>query len=170
MTYYNQKKSFLPFLFLLLPFIFSFSPPYFSWYDEDPTRILLRTAKKYVGAKYKSGGKSPKGFDCSGFVRYVYKKVQIPLDGDSSAALYKKGEEVPRKQCQPGDLIFFAQSSSKIKRISHVGIVVSSDSTTTKFIHASTSKGVIISNLNSPYYKQRFAGVRRVPYLQENTK
>lgn len=170
MTYYNQKKSFLPFLFLLLPFIFSFSRPYFSWYDEDPTRILLRTAKKYVGAKYKSGGKSPKGFDCSGFVRYVYKKVQIPLDGDSSAALYKKGEEVPRKQCQPGDLIFFAQSSSKIKRISHVGIVVSSDSTTTKFIHASTSKGVIISNLNSPYYKQRFAGVRRVPYLQENTK
>jgi cell wall-associated NlpC family hydrolase len=170
MIYCNQKKTFLPSLLLILPFIFSFSSPYSSLYDEDPTRILLRTAKKYVGAKYKSGGKSPKGFDCSGFVRYVYKKVQITLDGDSSAALYKKGEEIPKKQCQPGDLIFFAQSSSKAKRISHVGIVVSSDSTTTKFNHASTSKGVIISNLNSPYYKQRFAGVRRIPYLQENAK
>lgn len=166
MTYFKKKHTFLVAIVVILPFVFSFS----SSLDEYPIHILLKTAKKYVGARYKSGGKSPKGFDCSGFVRYVYKKVQIPLDGDSSAALFKKGEEVPKNQCKPGDLIFFSQPSSKTKRINHVGIVVSSDSITTKFIHASTSKGVIISNLNSPYYKNRFVGVRRVTELQENAR
>lgn len=166
MTYYQKKHTFLFSIILILPFVFSFS----SNPEKDSIHILLKTAKKYLGARYKSGGKSPKGFDCSGFVRYVYKKVQIPLDGDSSAALFKKGEEVPKNQCKPGDLIFFSQPSSKTKRINHVGIVVSSDSITTKFIHASTSKGVIISNLNSPYYKNRFVGVRRVTELQENAR
>lgn len=137
--------------------------------NPDPIELgpesVIRYAKKFIGTRYQKGGKTPKGFDCSGYVRYVFKRFDIVL-GAHSGHIFKTGIDIPKQEAKAGDLIFFR--SPQHKAINHVGIVVSADSTQVRFIHSSTSKGVMISQLNSPYYKKRYAGVRRIPQLLEN--
>ncbi|MFN4085465.1 MAG: C40 family peptidase [Spirosomataceae bacterium] len=134
----------------------------------DPIEVgpesIIRYAKKFIGTRYQRGGKTPRGFDCSGYVRYVFKRFDISL-GAHSGHIFKTGIEVDKYQARAGDLIFFR--STQHKSINHVGIVVSADSSQVRFIHSSTSKGVMISQLNSAYYKKRFAGVRRIPQLAQ---
>lgn len=129
----------------------------------DPTDLhpetVVRYAKKFIGTRYQRGGKTPKGFDCSGFVRYVYRRFDVPI-GAHSGQIFQKGQDIAKKEAIPGDLIFFR--STKHRSINHVGIVVSADSSQIRFIHSSTSKGVMISQLNSAYYRTRYAGIRRI--------
>jgi cell wall-associated NlpC family hydrolase len=119
-------------------------------------RKVVRVARKYKGAKYKSGGASPNGFDCSGFTWYVYKKA---ADMDISRGVeeqWRRGRSVARGKLQPGDLVFFKNTFER--GLSHVGIYIRGD----KFIHAANEKtGVIISRLESEYYSKHFAGARR---------
>jgi cell wall-associated NlpC family hydrolase len=120
-------------------------------------RKVVRLAQRYKGAKYKWGGASPKGFDCSGFTWYVYKKA---ADVDISRGVeeqWRRGRSVARGKLQPGDLVFFKNTFER--GLSHVGIYIRKD----KFIHAENEQtGVVISSLESAYYSKHYAGARRL--------
>ena len=118
---------------------------------------LLKFAESLKGTKYRYGGTTPAtGFDCSGYVCYVYKRFGIDL-ARSSASQYKtNGTSVERENLQPGDLVFFNTSG---RGISHVGIYLGND----EFIHASSSKGgVKVNNLKEQYWNNRYVGAKRV--------
>jgi len=115
---------------------------------------IATIAKELIGVKYKFGGSSPStGFDCSGFVGYVFKEgadIKLPR---SSREMRRVGEAVDLKSLKPGDLIFFKINTS------HVGIYIGNN----KFIHApSTGRSVAIDNLMSSFFKNRVIGARRV--------
>ena len=117
---------------------------------------IVDTAKQYLGYPYVYGGMSPAGFDCSGFVGYVYKLCGYSLKRVASDIYYNNGTSVSKDNLQPGDLVFFSNSSESI---GHVGIYIGSG----QFIHASSSTvGVIISDLNSSYYVQHYQGAKRI--------
>lgn len=116
---------------------------------------VIATAKKYIGVPYLWAGSTPSGFDCSGFVQYVFKAHGISLNR-TAATQYRHGTYVSKSNLQPGDLVFF-QNTYKAG-ISHVGIYIGDG----KFIHASSSKGVTISNLSSSYYVSHYYGARRI--------
>lgn len=122
---------------------------------------IQRYAKKFIGTRYKSGGKAAKGFDCSGFVGYVFKKFGMKL-GACSTEMFRLGYDVETNEALAGDLIFFRRGKNAKSGISHVGIVVESTSKGLKFIHSASSKGVTISYLKDPYYSAHFVGVKRV--------
>jgi cell wall-associated NlpC family hydrolase len=109
------------------------------------------------GTHYQWGGNSPQsGFDCSGFVRHVYKEssgMQLPR---SSYEMSQVGNYVDSSQLQPGDLVFF---NTLQRAFSHVGIYVGDN----RFIHSpSAGKSVQISQMNDSYWKRRFEGARRM--------
>lgn len=116
---------------------------------------LEKYARGWIGAKYVYGAASKKKTDCSGFVMQVYKGYyNIALD-HSASKMYKdpRGSKVSRGSLKEGDLIFFGSFWS----IDHVGIYLSGD----RFIHASTSKGVIISPMSDKYWRGKYQGARR---------
>lgn len=116
---------------------------------------IVKEGKKHLGVRYLYGGTTPKGFDCSGFTSYTFKKKKVKLPR-TAAEQYKKGKSVSKKNLKAGDLVFF-KTTSKTK-ISHVGIYVGNN----KFIH-SAGKGVSVTSINDPYYwKSKYAGARRV--------
>jgi len=118
---------------------------------------LVIQAMGLLGVPYKSGGTSEeKGFDCSGFVRYMYEKsvgLVLPRRAEEQA---KVTEEISRSELKPGDLVFF----NTLKRtFSHVGIYVGEG----KFIHAPRpGKAVRVDDMREAYWQQRFNGARRV--------
>ncbi|MCU0324403.1 MAG: C40 family peptidase [Spirosomaceae bacterium] len=130
--------------------------PYLKFADD-----IQRYAKKFIGTRYVYGGKAPKGFDCSGFVGYVFAKCGIKFDMRSSE-LAKVGYEICVPDALPGDLVFFRRSTNPRSPVSHVGIVVEYSTRGLKFIHATHGKGVTISYLPEKYYTNHFVGVRRV--------
>lgn len=107
-----------------------------------------------IGTKYVSGGTTTKGFDCSGFTMYVFNKIGIKLPHQSGAQ-YKMGQAIDKGDLREGDLVFFNTSG---KGVSHVGIYVGND----KFAHASSKRGVTISNLSDSYYVNRYVGAKRI--------
>jgi len=135
-------------------------------YDSDfsiaPVNELLDEAFSHIGARYRSGQSSPKGFDCSGFTSYVFKNQGITLNR-SSREQYTQGTAVSKKDLRSGDLVFFTSPGSG-RRIGHVGIVVDVDPLkgSFSFIHASSNKGVTISSSNEAYYSRRYVGARRI--------
>jgi cell wall-associated NlpC family hydrolase len=111
-------------------------------------------AKQYLGTKYQWGGSSPKGFDCSGFVQYVYGKQGVKL-GRTTYDQIKQGTPVNKQQLQPGDVVFFSKSGD----VHHEGMYIGDN----QFIHAPHTGDVVkISSLSDPYYSQQFAGGRRM--------
>ena len=116
---------------------------------------IIATAKKYIGVPYVWGGESPSGFDCSGLVQYVFQVHGIRLNRTTDTQ-YKHGTYVSKSNLKPGDLVFFQNTYRA--GISHVGIYIGNG----KFIHASSSKGVTISDLSSSYYTAHYYGARRV--------
>jgi hypothetical protein len=130
--------------------------------DKHASGDILAQAQSLLGTRYRSGGNTPAGFDCSGFTSYVYGLNNINI-GRSSRDQYAKNTPIKRREMQPGDLVFF--SGSKIgSGVGHVGIVteVSDGGDTFLFIHSSSRGGVVISRSTDEYYARRYIGVRRV--------
>jgi cell wall-associated NlpC family hydrolase len=131
----------------------------------DANRLRFRNASRELLAtfamtlrdiRYRSGGRVPKtGFDCSGFVQYVFARtlgVDLP---DTSASQFRDGIRVARTELQTGDLVFFHTHG---KHVSHVGIYLDHG----RFIHSpSTGKHVRIDDLDDQYWAQRYAGAKR---------
>ncbi|MGB2991809.1 MAG: C40 family peptidase [Paenisporosarcina sp.] len=116
---------------------------------------VVSAANKVMGTKYVYGGTTTKGFDCSGFIGYVYKKVGVKLPR-TSGAMYKTGKKVSKKNLKTGDLVFFNTSG---KGVSHAGIYIGKG----KFVHSSSSKGVSVAKINDPYYwGSKYIGAKRV--------
>lgn len=116
---------------------------------------VVRRALSYRGVRYRRGGSSAKGFDCSGFTRYIYKKHGVSLP-HSSRAQAQVGKSVPRNQLKPGDIVCF---HTYRRGVSHVGIYIGNN----KFVHASSSGGrVRTDSLGEGYYNARYRGARRV--------
>lgn len=126
--------------------------------NDDPHIPLLAEVSLWLGTPYRAGGTSKKGADCSGFVAQVFRKVyNKDLERSSEDQARKNVKKVNKRGLKTGDLVFF-KTTPKSKRITHVGIFLKDDN----FIHASTSRGVIVSNLNENYYKRNWAKGGRV--------
>jgi cell wall-associated NlpC family hydrolase len=121
--------------------------------------FLIEKASEHMGTRYRRGGTSPGGFDCSGFVLHTFKHINFPLPR-TSHEMGGCGQRVEKSQAQKGDLIFFATFGKG--RISHVGMVTEVNEDEIKFIHSSTSSGVIISSTKENYYAKSFVKINRV--------
>jgi cell wall-associated NlpC family hydrolase len=118
--------------------------------EKDLRKKIVLKAMQYKGVRYVYGGSSPSGFDCSGFVQYIYKKFGIILPR-TVQDMESKGKWVKSNQLIAGDLVIFHNPR-------HVGIYASRR----RFIHASSSRGVIIDNLDKEYYVKRFFGGKNI--------
>ena len=118
-------------------------------------------AYRFRGTPYRYGASSPRGFDCSGFTSYVFKRFGIQLDRSSRGQI-TNGERVKKKDLQPGDLVFF-QGRSGRGGVGHVGIVTKvNEDNTFHFIHSACSSGVTESKNTESYYSRRYVGACRV--------
>lgn len=117
-------------------------------------RRIVQNAMEYIGVPYVFGGVSPGGFDCSGYVRYIYATVGIYLPRMADEQ-YEVGTPVSRGNLRTGDMVFFETYEPGA---SHVGIYLSEGN----FIHASSSRGVTISSLYDDYYAETYIGARRI--------
>jgi cell wall-associated NlpC family hydrolase len=121
-------------------------------------QTLIEDAKYFKGGRYIWGGTTPNGFDCSGYVQYLYKKHQINLPR-TAWAQSKKGIAISTNNLQKGDLLFFLTDKKRGIPITHVGIYLGNGN----FIHAaSKKKGIIISPLFSGHYADTFVLAKRV--------
>lgn len=122
---------------------------------------LINTASENLGVKYKYAGTTKAGFDCSGLMYTIFNSHNITLPHNSYQQS-KVGEVIntKNKEAQKGDLIFF--KTNKNSQINHVGIVIEVSDDEIKFIHSSSSKGVIISSTKEPYYKKTFVQLNRI--------
>lgn len=120
---------------------------------------LIEKATDNIGVRYKAGGTTRNGFDCSGLVYTTFESENITLPR-SSYDQAKIGKIIPLNDARKGDLIFF--KTNKSSRINHVGLVTEANADEVKFVHSSTSKGVIISSTKEAYYKNSFEQVNRI--------
>ena len=110
---------------------------------------LIAEAQKYIGVPYVWGGSTPSGFDCSGFINYVYTKVGLSIPR-TVATIWNAGTSVSTPEV--GDIVFYETTSGP----SHAGIYMGNN----KFIHAGTSTGVTITDMSNSYWKPRYLGVK----------
>ena len=127
----------------------------FSSSDEQ----ILQEVKKYIGTRYRWGGSTKQGVDCSGFVRLIYKKifgVDLPhkVSYQCSLPIFNR---VSLEKLRTGDLIFFS-STEKKRKINHVGIYLADGN----FAHALRKKGVNISNIDEQHWKSRLISAKRI--------
>jgi cell wall-associated NlpC family hydrolase len=119
---------------------------------------IVKNAKNYLGGKYVWGGTQPKGFDCSGYVKYLYEKEGIALPR-TAYEQSKVGKYVSRNELKKGDLLFFLTDKKRHLPITHVGMYIGND----KFIHAaSRKKGIIISSLSKSKYGKLYVKAKRI--------
>ncbi|PIB33676.1 glycoside hydrolase [Gaetbulibacter sp. 5U11] len=121
---------------------------------------IINTAKSYEGVRYKYGGTTKKGMDCSGLIFTAFQSEDISLPR-SSSAMATHGDWIDVKEVKEGDLLFFATKRNS-RTINHVGLVTSSRLGRVEFIHASTSKGVMTSLLSERYWYFAFVQARRI--------
>lgn len=130
---------------------------------------IISYAKKYLGTPYRSAGMTPSGFDCSGFIFYVMSNFGLTLT-HSSYGMAEFGKTVKLADIRPGDLMFFKGSNVRSSRVGHVAMVVEVTPNEIKFIHSSTSRGVVIDNFKaSKYYIPRYITTKRLDFgVEEN--
>lgn len=128
--------------------------------EGHTNKQIVMLSRKYINTPYQKGGKNSRGFDCSGFVHFIYGKMGRKIPGNTDK-LAKFGYEVPLKKAQKGDLIFFGHNNDE--KPFHVGIVSNKPDVTLTFIHATTSKGVQEDTLlKKEYYTDKFLKVNRI--------
>ena len=137
--------------------------PVSGW--KAKTQEVIINALSLTGIKYKFGGNSPEtGFDCSGFVRYVFHNAANLTLPPTARAISQLGKTVKKEELQPGDLVFFNTLKSAF---SHVGIYIGDN----KFIHApSSGKVVRVENMQAGYWSSRFNGAQRLDKEPEENK
>ena len=117
---------------------------------------IVATAKEYLGCRYVWGGMSVSGFDCSGFVNYVYKQYDYTMNRVAQSIYTNDGVSVEKENLQPGDLVFFGYSGTSV---SHVGMYIGDG----QMIHASSSEGkVVTTDLSGNYYTNMYVGAKRI--------
>ena len=130
-----------------------------STFDSNVVKSkLIDVAMQFLGTPYQLGGEDKRGFDCSGFVREIFRLFGYRLPR-TSAQQYQIGQEVNKKDLAVGDLVFF-RTRLHSERPTHVGIFIGND----KFIHSSSieQKGVRINSLESTFYSKTYVGAKRV--------
>ncbi|WP_060872793.1 C40 family peptidase [Myroides odoratus] len=127
--------------------------------SEEVSDLVLNAAFDFEGVRYRFGGTTRSGLDCSGLVMNAFNDTSINLPRNSSA-MAQVGDKISKNDAQKGDLIFFR--TGRGSRISHVGIITEVIDDEIKFIHSSTTKGVIVSSTKEDYYKRRFVQINRV--------
>ncbi|MDX1905470.1 MAG: NlpC/P60 family protein [Bacteroidia bacterium] len=128
--------------------------------DVPPSRkieSIIQTAQSYLGVPYQLGGIGREGIDCSGLMVVSFAAADISLPRTSRTQV-TEGLKIDRSQLRPGDLVFFKRG----KQIRHVGMVVAVLDGDVQFIHASYSRGVMISSLSESYWSYRYYGARRI--------
>lgn len=121
---------------------------------------IVVNALKYKGVPYKFGGTTKRGMDCSGIVYVSYLKENLRLPR-VSRDMAKSGKKVALRNAKKGDLLFFKTAKRK-NRINHVGLIVSVKKNQIRFIHSTSSRGVITSLLSERYWKNAFVKVKRI--------
>lgn len=124
--------------------------------SEEQAAALIATARQYIGVPYVFGGTTPAGFDCSGFLQYVFKQngLTIPRLADEQ---YKLGKSVKKSELRAGDLVFFTTYEPGA---SHCGIYIGDG----QFMHASSSRGIRIDRLDNVYWAPRYYGGKHIVY------
>lgn len=115
---------------------------------------VTEEAKKYIGVPYRFGGTDTRGFDCSGFIQYVFRRegMQLPRAADEQ---YRLGKKISKSALRPGDLVFF---STYEKGVSHSGIYMGNGS----FISATSSSGIAVADMTGGYWAERYIGAKRI--------
>lgn len=121
---------------------------------NSTVKAITEEAQKYIGVPYQFGGTTPKGFDCSGFIQYVFnrKGIVLPRSADEQ---YTSGRKISVNALEPGDLVFFKTYD---QGISHSGLYLGDG----YFISATSSKGVAVAKMKSGYWHDRYVGANRV--------
>ncbi|MCG7344304.1 C40 family peptidase [Sporosarcina sp. ACRSL] len=141
--------------FFAIVLVLSFTPIFDQVEASSDTASISETAKSLQGIRYAYGGTTTAGFDCSGFVRYVFNQHGISL-ARTSSGMYASGTKVDKSDLIEGDLVFFNTSG---KGVSHVGIYIGDGS----FAHSSSTKGVSIAKIDDPHYwGKRYVGAKRI--------
>ncbi len=167
MTYFlNMRKFVCIFLAIALTFLSGCIPRSkylpgqgFPITDEDIPpceKFIMNEIEKLIGTPYKYGGTTEKGFDCSGFVRAVYRDalgIDLP---HSSAEMWKIGIPIEKDELCFGDILFFKTTKRKLP--SHSAIYLGDG----RFAHANIKHGVCITSMEKTYYKKRYMGARRI--------
>ncbi len=127
--------------------------------EQLQNKILLERIDEWYGTRYRMGGTTKKGVDCSAFVQAVFAAAYSISLPRTAREQYKASQRISRTELKEGDLLFFNTRGG----VSHVGIYLQNN----KFIHASVTNGVTISDLFDPYYLRRFIGAGRIEDKQE---
>ena len=124
-----------------------------------PRDGVVLYAKEYMGTPYRLGGNNSRGIDCSGLIHNAFKKQGIRVSRTVDL-LRKEGKRISIDRAKPGDILFFR--TSKKRKLTHAGLVVGKKDGEPLFIHASSSRGVIISSLREGYWNKSYAQTRRL--------
>ena len=124
--------------------------------NREERSLLVAHANTYLGIPYRYGGSDRTGMDCSGLVVRLFREVYRSPLPHRTLALFQIGVAIPLRSLESGDLVFFREAPGL--QPSHVGVYLGEG----RFIHASSSRGVIISRLRESYYRRRYAGARRI--------
>lgn len=127
--------------------------------EQTEINNLILTAFEYEGVRYRGGGTTPEGMDCSGLVFRTFSTYDIILPR-SSHEMATVGRKLKNKDIRPGDLVFFKTNGRS--RINHVGLVTEVRADEILFIHSSTQRGVIVSSTKEPYYSKSFIQANRI--------
>lgn len=117
---------------------------------KDNHQLYIESSK-WIGTPYRGGGTTQRGIDCSGLTQQLYRSVYGKELSRSSNEQFKSAQKINKRKLTSGDLVFFSTDRSG-KKVGHVGIYLKDG----KFIHASSSSGVIVSKLSEPYYKRNW--------------
>ena len=128
--------------------------------NMSKAEFLIAKASQHIGTRYRGGGTTSAGVDCSGLMFSTFKNIDMTLPRSSSSMAAGAGYRIERSQAQKGDLIFFTTNGRG--SINHVGMITEINGDEIKFIHSSVQAGVIISSTEEPYYKRRFVQINRV--------